>query len=292
MTEAVGVDSPEKVDAAQTPLRILQMQEAIAAATLTFAQTRLQALVASKDLTLDEQARILGRVRGDLQHLQDQVTQHNNLRALHDLQQTRDELQILYDRAMTGLTTEITAIRTDLWNEPERSLTGSRRPRTITPPHPAIAATTPWYRQSKVFLALILITLLVSAAPFTVGLLSAQRTMSASGIIASVHLDVFADPAGDTPLAHVAWGVLHPGNTVTQILYIANTGNQATILQLATANWSPSSASQYVTLSWDYTQEIIHPDDMLPVTLSLTLAADVQDLHEFRFDIVLTMQAS
>ena len=290
VTEAFEVDSPAKVDSAQKQLRMLQIHESIAAATLTFARTRVQALVASDDLTPEEQTRILSRVQCDLQQLQDQVTQHTRLIALHDLQQTREELQILFDRTMTGLTTEITAIRTVLRDEKAHPLAGSSHPRAPPPPPPANAAPTPWYQQSKAFLALFLIPLLVVAAPFTYGLLSAQRTVGASGIVASVSLDVFADPAGDTPLTQVEWGVLQPGDTVTQMLYISNTGNQATIVQLDTANWNPSAASQYLTLSWDYDQEAIQPDAMLLVTLSLALTPDVHDIQDFSFDIVLTMQ--
>jgi hypothetical protein len=211
---------------------------------------------------------------------------------LHDLKSTRQELTVLYERTMHGLDTEIKEIRATLLAENAAWIDASPYPQSSPVSHPARASSTPWYLQSKVILPLILIMILVSTSPFTFGLLSDQRIMNSSGIVAGVNLDVYADSAGTTPLTSVDWGLLYPSDTITQELYIRNAGNQATTLQLETANWSPSQASEYLTLNWDYGNELVQPDETIRVTLSLTLASDIQDIQDFSFDIVLTMLAS
>jgi hypothetical protein len=282
----------DEVNSEHTQLRILQLQEAIAQDTMLFAQARLQELAASGDLSPEDHTRLLGQVGRELAQLRDQVTRSQSIVSLHDLRHTRQELTALYERTMSGLDTEIREIRTALLAENSARIDASAHPRSSITVHPARVSSTPWYLQSRVILPLLLIVVLVSTSPFTFGLLSDQRIMNSSGIVAGVNLDVYADSAGNTPLTGVEWGLLYPGDLITQELYIRNTGNQATTLQLETANWSPSQASTYLTLSWDYGNELVQPDETLRVTLSLTLASDVQDIQEFSFDIVLTMLAS
>ena len=282
----------DEVNSAHARLRILQLQEVIAQDTMLFAQARLQELAASGVLSPEDHTRLLGQVRRELAQLREQVTQSQSMVALHDLKRTRQELTELYERTMSGLDTEIKAIRTTLLAEYSAWVDTTPHPRSSTAVHPARASTTPWYLQSKVILPLILIMVLVSTSPFTFGLLSDQRIMNSSGIVAGVNLGVYTDSAGNAPLTRVEWGLLYPGDTITQELYIHNAGNQATTLQLETANWSPSQASTYLTLTWDYGNEVVQPDETIRVILSLTLASDVQDIQDFSFDIVLTMLAS
>jgi hypothetical protein len=279
----------DEVNSAYAQLRILQLQEAIAQETMLFAQTRLQELAASGVLSPKDYTRLLDQVGRELAQLQDEVTRSQSVVTLHDLQHTRQEITALYKRTMSGLDTEIKEIRTALLAEHSAWIDASPHPRSLTVVQPARVSSTPWYLQSKVILPLILLVVLVSTSPFTFGLLSDQRIMSSSGIVAGVNLGVYADSAGTTPLTRVEWGLLYPGDVIAQELYIRNAGNQATTLQLETANWSPSQASAYLTLSWDYGNELVQPDETIRVTLSLTLASDVQDIQDFSFDIVLTM---
>ena len=282
----------DEVNSAYAQLRILQLQEAIAQDTMRFAQVRLQVLATSGDLSPEDHTRLLGQVERELAQLRDQVTQSQSMVTLHDLKSTRQELTVLYERTMSGLDIEIKEIRAALLAENAAWIDASPYPRSSPVGHSARASSTPWYLQSRVILPLILIMVLVSTSPFTFGLLSDQRIMNSSGIVAGVNLDVYADSAGTTLLTRVDWGLLYPSDTITQELYIRNTGNQATTLQLETANWSPSQASAYLTLSWDYGNELVQPDETIRVTLSLTLASDVQDIQDFSFDIILTMLAS
>jgi len=53
------------------------------------------------------------------------------------------------------------------------------------------------------------------------------------------------------------------------------------------SNWSPSNASDYLTLSWDYGGQSINPDDVAQVTFTLSVDASIEGITSFSFDITI-----
>jgi hypothetical protein len=70
------------------------------------------------------------------------------------------------------------------------------------------------------------------------------------------------------------------------VIYFHNEGNSAVTLSQSTSNWSPSVASNYLTLSWDYNGQKIEEDEKLQVTLTLSVSTNIAGVTSFDFDII------
>jgi hypothetical protein len=76
-------------------------------------------------------------------------------------------------------------------------------------------------------------------------------------------------------------------NNVT--VYVRNEGNVAASLSLATDNWNPSNASNYLALSWNYVGQPLSPQEVTSVTLILTVSPSVHGIESFSFDIIISV---
>lgn len=76
-------------------------------------------------------------------------------------------------------------------------------------------------------------------------------------------------------------------NNVT--VYVRNEGNVAASISLATDNWNPSNASDYLALSWNYEGKQLNPSEVVQVTLSLIVFSSVQGIESSRFDIIINV---
>jgi hypothetical protein len=90
-----------------------------------------------------------------------------------------------------------------------------------------------------------------------------------------------------TQVSDVAWGNLAPGSSATNTIYLKNEGTTALTLSLNTANWNPSTASNYMALSWDYNGQSIAPDQVIQVTLTLSVSSSIDGVNYFGFEIMI-----
>jgi len=56
---------------------------------------------------------------------------------------------------------------------------------------------------------------------------------------------------------------------------------------MATSNWSPSNASSFMALSWDYGGQTLNVDEVIQVKLTLSVSASIEGITDFSFDIVI-----
>ena len=114
-----------------------------------------------------------------------------------------------------------------------------------------------------------------------------SKTLASTGsiIITTYGLGVYSNSQGSTVLSSVEWGALEPGASQDIVCYIKNEGSDPTIISMQTSDWSPSTASTYLTLSWDYSGQAINPDAIVPITLTLSVSPDVTGITDFSFQI-------
>ena len=89
-------------------------------------------------------------------------------------------------------------------------------------------------------------------------------------------------------VTEIDWGLVEPGYHVNATIYLRNEGNAPITLSLHTENWSPSNASNYITLSWDYAGQMVDPGAVVKVVLTLAISSHVMGITNFTFDIVIT----
>jgi hypothetical protein len=118
----------------------------------------------------------------------------------------------------------------------------------------------------------------------------ASRTFSSTGAIqiqTTAGIGIYSDSQCNTLLSSVSWGTLQPGESQAAICYIKNEGNTPIILSLQVSNWSPASASNYLALSWNYNNQPISPNQVIQVTLTLSVASNINGITTFGFDITI-----
>ena len=135
--------------------------------------------------------------------------------------------------------------------------------------------------------ALVSYTLALCAVGQVMSLLQADKTVSNVGAVKAVGVGVYWDPDCVNSVASIDWGTIEPGFSNTVQVYIRNEGNSASTLSMYTENWNPASASNYMTLDWDYTGQTVNPDEVVAVTFTLTVSSSIQGITSFSFDIVI-----
>ena len=137
--------------------------------------------------------------------------------------------------------------------------------------------------------ALTLVTY-VLALSLTTHVFSADqtsRTLSNAGSVMTIGVGVYEDSGCTDRLSSIDWGTLEPGSTENVACYIRNEGNSVSTLSMTTSNWSPSGASSYMSLTWDYGGESINVDEVIQVTFTLSVDVDIEGITNFSFDITI-----
>ena len=66
-----------------------------------------------------------------------------------------------------------------------------------------------------------------------------------------------------------------------------NEGNVEASLCLETTNWDPPEVSDYITLSWDYSNQTVKSNEVIQVTIALSVFLNIAGVTNFNFDIVI-----
>ena len=136
---------------------------------------------------------------------------------------------------------------------------------------------------------LILITYTLGLSLVSQAFPAAQtsKTLSSTGTIETIGVGVYTNIQCSSPLTSIAWGTLEPGENQTVICYIKNEGDLPSTLSMYTSNWDPSSAEDYLILSWDYDGQSINLGDSVQVTFTLTVDTSIEGITNFSFDITI-----
>jgi hypothetical protein len=135
--------------------------------------------------------------------------------------------------------------------------------------------------------ALILYTAFLGVLGPAMSAVQSNRTISNAGSVKAIGVGVYWDQACSNPVSSISWGTIDPGSSVNKTIYIKNTGNNVATLSLATSNWSPSNASSYMTLSWDYNGQPVNANAVIQVKLTLSVSSAVSGITNFSFDITI-----
>jgi hypothetical protein len=105
------------------------------------------------------------------------------------------------------------------------------------------------------------------------------------GKVKTVGVSIYSESSITDPLYSVNWGSLEPGAEKNLVCYIQNTGDFVSLLTLETDNWSPVEAAEYISLSWNYDGQTLNVDEVIQVTLTLTISENIEGINSFFFDI-------
>lgn len=141
-------------------------------------------------------------------------------------------------------------------------------------------------------IALKPLAVLVSIVALTViasGFMQSSVRIVGRGTVKAVGVGVFWDSNCTDTVSFIDWGMVEPGSMNNVTVYVRNDGNVAANISLATENWNPSNASDYLALSWNYDGRQLNPLEVVQVTLTLTVSSSVQGITSFSFDIIISI---
>jgi hypothetical protein len=136
-------------------------------------------------------------------------------------------------------------------------------------------------------LTLVTYVLALSLVGQVLSAVQTSRTVSNAGTVKTIGVGVYWDNECTNMLSSVDWGVLEPGSSENVSCYIRNEGSSVSTLSMYTSNWSPSNASGYMSLSWDYGGQSIDVDEVVQVTFTLSVDAGIEGITSFSFDITI-----
>lgn len=170
--------------------------------------------------------------------------------------------------------------------------------------------------KSKQIIATLAVLSLVFIGGFSaVGLLQSTERVSSSGLIVqppppppppppsppspppspppepSIEIDVYSDSGATQVISNVVWGSIEVGHSVSQTIYVENSGDDGVTLILSTENWSPVGVTSVLQFSWDYDGSTIAAGEVRAIVLTLSVAPSVSGVDTFSFDIVITGSA-
>jgi len=146
-------------------------------------------------------------------------------------------------------------------------------------------------RRQKVGLVALVVLATFASSLFLfnsiLGQLVFRTTLSSHGAVKTFGVGVYWDSGCSFPVYSLDWGLVDPGSSSDITFHIRNEGNYPVTLFLGAENWNPESASDYLTLNWDYVGQTIDPSETVQVTLSLLASPDMGNLVDFYFDVIL-----
>jgi len=134
-----------------------------------------------------------------------------------------------------------------------------------------------------VLLSIVALTVLAS------GLTESSVRIVGRGTVKAVGVGVFWDSNCTTPVSYIDWGMVEPGSLNNVTVYVRNQGNVVASISLATENWNPSTASNYLALSWNYDGRPLNPLQVAQVAMTLNVSSSVQGIESFSFDIIISV---
>ena len=118
------------------------------------------------------------------------------------------------------------------------------------------------------------------------GELTSFHLISSGGRVRAVGVGVYWDTDCISPVSYLDWGAIEPTSARNLSVFIRNEGEMPVHLFLNSTNWDPDVATEIIALSWDYSNELISPNTVIKVILTLSCAQITSGL-DFRFDVII-----
>jgi len=141
-----------------------------------------------------------------------------------------------------------------------------------------------YFPKAKAVLALFVFSLIL----FVFMLLVTPNTVTNVSAVEASGVGVYWDSNCTERVFSIDWGTLTPGSLKNILVYIRNEVEEPVYLRMATKNWSPSKASDYITVRWDYAGQRINHGERRQITLTLSVARYIEGISSFNFGILIT----
>ena len=132
-----------------------------------------------------------------------------------------------------------------------------------------------------------IVALAITSGLIVSGLLTVSRTLSSTGSVKAINVEVFWDLACTQVVSSIDWGTPEPGDSIARTVYVKNTGNAPMYVSLSASGWVPVEAGNYLTMSWDREGAVVAADEVVQALLTLDVSGSITGITDFSFDIVI-----
>jgi len=160
-------------------------------------------------------------------------------------------------------------------------------------------------RRKAILIVIGVTALILAAIPIASWVnIATDYSFPSAGYIRTTGVKAYWDSVLQNETKKIQWGTLYIGSKNNVTVYLRSISNVNTTLAIETQNWTffgsnnisipePTDRQSYMYLSWNYTNAIIQPNQVLPVTLTLVLEDNMtfiefliqNDIKAFNFDI-------
>ncbi len=143
----------------------------------------------------------------------------------------------------------------------------------------------------KVLPATLCLLSLVAVATITGGFGSFPNLVRAD-YVKGIGVGIYWDQSCKNTTLAFQFGQVDPGSNKTLTIYIKNECSSTVFLKLETSNWSPATAPDYISLQWNYTNQVLNVNEVVSIELTLTLNASIYGISDFSFHTTITASQS
>jgi len=104
--------------------------------------------------------------------------------------------------------------------------------------------------------------------------------------VKTIGVGVYWDSNCSSRVSSINWGIIEPGEQKNVSIFIRNDGNANITLSLSTEDWNPANAMNYMTLTWNYNGQPLSFNQVIPVTLTLSLSSNATGITSFSFAMI------
>ena len=122
----------------------------------------------------------------------------------------------------------------------------------------------------------------------SIGLSGSIKTIVYADSVNGLGVGIYWNQACTNRTLSLNWGPIEAGSNKTLTIYIKNEGNLAALLSLETSNWTPSTSTDYMSLHWNYSGQVLSVSQVIPLELTLTVCPTISGVTDFSFNTVIT----
>jgi len=142
-------------------------------------------------------------------------------------------------------------------------------------------------RNTKNLGILAAVVLALASSLVVSGLLTVSKTLTSTGSVKAINVEVFWDLACTQVVSSIDWGTPEPGDSVSRTVYVKNSGSAPMNVSLSASGWAPAEAGNYLTMSWDREGATVAADEVVQAVLTLDVSGSITGITDFSFDIVI-----
>jgi len=115
-----------------------------------------------------------------------------------------------------------------------------------------------------------------------------EKSVVQADSVKGIGVGIYWDQACTNKTLSLNWGVISASSSNELTVYVRNEGNSAVSLSLNTSDWTPSATSSSISLNWNYTDQVLSINEVIPIQLALTVSPTVTNITNFSFETAIT----